>query len=141
MVLLCCLLLLQQTIVAKINPNLEHLLLKKENIKAKIAIIENDEDIEKVDTLNDELEDILEEISKHCSDRNKEIVKQFIGDSDFGLEGFNQIKTWSLKKLSPKNVIEPPAAKKDGNGKIVTDTRILKIWLSKQCKIPLTYSS
>ena len=107
---------------AKINPNLEHLLLKKESIKAKIAITENDGDNEAVDKLNDELEDILDEISKRCSDRNKDIVEQFIGDSDFGLEGFNQIKTWSLKKkLSPKNVIEPPAAKKDTNGKLITD--------------------
>ena len=111
----------------KVNPNLEQLFIKKENTKAKIAVIENDGDREKLEELNDELEDIMEEISEHCSDRNKKIVDQYIGDSDFGLEGFNQVKTWSLKnKLSPKNVIEPPAAKKDKDGKVVTDRKELE---------------
>ena len=111
----------------KIDTKLEQLLLKKENMKAKIAIFENDGNKKKLDELNDELEEISDDISKLCSDKNKKIVEEFIGDSDFGLEGFNQIKTWSLKKrLSPKNVIEPPAAKKDVNGKIVTDRNELE---------------
>ena len=96
-------------------------------MKAKIAILENDGNKKKLDELNDELEEISDDISKLCSDKNKKIVEEFIGDSDFGLEGFNQIKTWSLKKrLSTKNVIEPPAAKKDLNGKIVTDRNELE---------------
>ena len=38
------------------------------------------------------------------------------------LDGFNQIGTWNLKKkLSPKNSQEPPMAKKDSLGNLVTD--------------------
>ena len=107
---------------SKINQNIEEMLQKKENIKAKMAVIENDEDDEKYEELNKELEEIIEQISQSCSDKNKQVVEEFIGNSDFGLDGFNQIKTWSLKKrLSPKNVIEPPAAKKDANGKLITE--------------------
>ena len=106
----------------KINQNIEEMLQKKENIKAKMAVIENDEDNEKYEELNKELEEIIEQVSQSCSDKNKQVVEEFIGNSDFGLDGLDQIKTWSLKKrLSPKNVIEPPAAKKDANGKLITE--------------------
>ena len=92
-----------------------------------MAVLENDEDYEKYDELNKDLEDITEKISQHCSDKNREIVEDIIGDSDFGIEGFSQIKPWSLKKrLYSKNAIEPPAAKKDINGKLITEKNELE---------------
>ena len=64
---------------------------------------------------------------QNCSDKNRKIVEEFIGEFDSGLEGFDQIKTWALKKrLAPKNVIDPPAAKKDETGSLVTDRKELE---------------
>ena len=106
----------------KINIDLEELFHRKESLKAKIAIAENDDDHVNHDLLIEELENVSEQISHICSDKNKQIVEDFIGDNDSCLEGFNQVKTWGLKKkLAPKNVIDPPAAKKDRTGKLVTD--------------------
>ena len=43
------------------------------------------------------------------------------------MEGFTQQKTWLLKKkLSPKNKIDPPAAKKDKLGNLVTSKTLLE---------------
>ena len=77
--------------------------------------------MEKCAEYNEKLEIISEQISELCADKNKKIVEDFIGDYDASLEGFNQIKTWSLKKrLAPKNVIAPSAAKKNSEGTLVT---------------------
>ena len=106
----------------KIDPELEELFHKKEGLKVKIAIAENDEDHTNHELLIEQLENVSEEISNLCSDKNKQIVEDYIGDYNSSLEGFNQVKTWGLKKrLAPKNVIDPSAAKKDGTGKLVTD--------------------
>ena len=38
------------------------------------------------------------------------------------MEGFTQTKVWSLKKkLAPKASIDPPSAKRDKDGKLVTN--------------------
>ena len=42
---------------SKIHKNIEEMLQKKENIKAKMAVIENDEDDEKYEELNKEFEE------------------------------------------------------------------------------------
>ena len=105
----------------KLNPDLEDLFNKKECLKAKIAIAEKNYE-DDYEQLSEQLEDITEQISQLCSEKNKQIVEDYIGDFDSGLEGFNQIKTWALKKkLAPKNVIDPPAAKKDASGNLITD--------------------
>ena len=45
-----------------------------------------------------------------------------MGSEDNSIEGFHQARTWALKKkLSPKNSIDPPAAKKDENGELVAN--------------------
>ena len=73
------------------------------------------------------MENLSQQISELCSDKNRQIVEDYIGDYDSGLEGFNQIKTWSLKKrLAPKNIIDPPAAKKNSAGELVTDRKELE---------------
>ena len=41
--------------------------------------------------------------------------------------GFNQARTWGMKKkLAPKNTIEPPAAKKDEKGNLVSSRKGLE---------------
>ena len=65
-------------------------------------------------------------IEQFCSEKNKALVDEYIGRHNDVIEGFSQAKTWKLKKkLSPKNTIEPPAAKKDEHGNLVTDREAL----------------
>ena len=126
----------------KINPDLEELFKKKESLRARIAAAENDDEYMKSEELHEELEHVIELISQLCSDKNKKIVEDFIGDFDTGMEGFNQIKTWALKKkLAPKNVIDPPAAKKDVDGNLVTKKNELETLYLETYQARLTPNS
>ena len=123
----------------KIDDVLEKLFHKKEDLQSKISVAESNEDYELYDDLIEQLETVTEQVSQHCSDKNKQIVEDFIGDHDTGLEGFNQIKTWALKKrLAPKNVMDPPAAKKDANGTLITDKNKLENLYLETYKARLT---
>ena len=111
----------------KICPELEKLFILKEELKQKIAKSENNDDLKKEISFKAELEIVSKQISDVCSDRNKQTVKEYIGDMDPGLDGFRQIQTWGLKKnLCSKNVIDPPAAKRDASGELVTDRNELE---------------
>ena len=49
-------------------------------------------------------------------------MEDHLGQNDDTLAGFNQTKMWKMKKrLAPKNTIDPPAAKKDYNGTLITE--------------------
>ena len=55
------------------------------------------------------------------------IIEEYIGEMDLSSNGFNQVKTWGLKKkLAPKNTIDPPAAKKNDSGQLVTEKQALE---------------
>ena len=88
---------------------------------------ENEDNLEKEIELKETLELVVEQISDLCADKNKETVNKYIGEIDVGLDGFKQVQTWGLKKrLAPKNVIDPPAAKKNATGALVTDKHELE---------------
>ena len=104
---------------------LDELFGKKEELKTYLATNDNTE--EGFDEKKDELETILEEIAEKCAQKNKDIIDEYFGSGDDGLDGFNQAKTWALKnKLSPKNADEPPMAKKDSKGNLITDKKLLE---------------
>ena len=68
-----------------------------------------------------------EAISDLCSKKNRDTVNKFIGASADTFEGHSQAKTWKLmKKLAPKNPSDPPAAKKDAVGNLVTNKKDLE---------------
>ena len=73
----------------------------------------------------------MEKIGDICAEKNKRLVQEHLGKDDNSIDGFNQAKTWALKKkLSPKNTLDPPAAKKDENGKLVTSkSHLEKLYL------------
>ena len=111
----------------KIAPELELLFQQKESIKFKIAEKENEESFDEAAIFNEELVDVNKKIAHICAAKNKAIVDEYLGHRNDTFEGFSQAKTWNLmKKLSPKNTIDPPAAKKDDNGKLVTDREELE---------------
>ena len=57
-----------------------------------------------------------------CRKKNKQLVDSYLGRYNDTLEGYNQIKTWGLmKKLAPKNTLEPAAAKTDRHGNLITN--------------------
>ena len=88
---------------------------------------ELDEDIIGAEEVRGQLNNVIEEIAKICCDKNKKTVEEYLGNQDDAIEGFSQPKTWKLKKkLAPKNTIDPPAAKKDKFGNLVTDKKGLE---------------
>ena len=100
-------------------------------MKQEVAICENYDLIEKEIELKERLEEVSNQIADLCAERNNKIVNDHISEMDLGPDGLNQIQTWGLKKkLAPKNVVDPPAAKKDAQGELVTDkSNLEKLYL------------
>ena len=115
----------------KVNPELDNLFDEKESIKSKISELENKDDLcdffDELFELDEQYDDVVDKISNLCSLKNKELVNEYLGRTKDTLEGFSQVKTWNLrKKLAPKTSIDPPAAKRDATGKLVTDKKELE---------------
>jgi hypothetical protein len=109
----------------KSNKELEDLFKKKEVLEK--ALTDAEEDEEKIEKLSEDLNNVLDEISEMCSKKNKDTAKEYLSVINDPLKGFNIAKTWNLKKkLAPKNQSEPPMAKKDANGSLVTDKKQLE---------------
>ena len=103
----------------------------KEHLKSKIRELEEsekaDEVIEEVLRLTEEYDKVVDEIATLCATKNKDTVKEYFGGTKDSLEGFNQVKTWALKKkLAPKNTIDPPSAKRNADGELVTNKEELE---------------
>ena len=86
---------------------------------------ENTDD--KYEESSEKLEQVFDDIATICAQENKEKVEEYLNGNSDGLEGFNQAKIWSLKKkLAPKNSEEPPMAKKDSKGNLISDKSLLE---------------
>ena len=107
------------------NPKLDPLFQEKERLMLKLnTSITTPE----ADLIKEELENIEAKIAAVCSEKNKNLTDEYLGLYDDTFEGFSQARTWSLvKKLAPKNTIEPPAAKKDKFGNLITDRETLEM--------------
>ena len=109
------------------NTDLEKLFSDREKEKGLIAENVNTGNDDKVEELRISVEDISEKISDICASKNRDIVKEHIGITDDSFEGFSQLKAWEMKKrLCPKNTPDPPAAKKDKHGNLVTEKEALE---------------
>ena len=103
------------------SKDLDQLFAKKEEIRQKVIEAESSDDLEELINLETAYESIVDEIAQNCSERNKDIVKEYM-DKENENEPHNQLKTWRLKKrLAPKNIPEPPSAKMNHEGQLVTD--------------------
>ena len=104
----------------KNNNELDKLFEEKRTLKTYLSTHEENDDLFDEKSLS--LEKIIDDIADICGQKNKETVEEYLGTGDDGIDGFNQAKIWSLKKhLAPKNTEEPPMAKKDPKGNLVTD--------------------
>jgi hypothetical protein len=101
---------------------LEELFQQKEHIIETLSKHDLDDDFVGAEEARGQLSTVEEEIAKICCEKNKKVVEEYLGTQNDAIEGFSQPKTWKLKKkLAPKNTIDPPAAKKDKFGNLVTD--------------------
>ena len=90
------------------NPALEALFEQKESIRSQISELEKNEEIlenlEELTDLDGKYEEVIDEISKICATKNKELVEEYLGKNNDTLEGFNQVKTWAFEeKTSSQN--------------------------------------
>ena len=113
----------------KHNKELDPLFARKEYLKSVLKTTNDDQHEE---SLEEELENVTDAIAKLCAEKNKDTANEYLGKTNDTTEGFNAPKTWALKKkLAPKNIIEPPMAKKDENGKLVTNkSQLEKLYLN-----------
>ena len=110
----------------KKNETLDKLFTDREKTKELLAkaSLENDD---RVYELEENLDEISEKISDICAEKNRDIVKEHVGITDDSIEGFSQLKAWEMKKrLAPKNTLDPPAAKIDKKGNLVTEKELLE---------------
>ena len=111
----------------KTDAKLESLFHQKEYLMEALARFENDDKIIDVENTKEKLDKVVEDIAIVCCEKNKKIVDDYLASQNDEIEGFSQAKTWKLKKrLAPKNTIDPPAAKKDKFGNLVTDKDALE---------------
>ena len=67
-----------------------------------------------------------DEISLVCADRNANTVREYIKDLDSSSGNFSQLGMWKLrKKLSPAQA-DPPMAKRDKSGTLITAPKLLR---------------
>ena len=69
------------------------------------------------------LEDKISEIS---SSRNAKVVRDFVKGLDGSNGNFSQLGFWKLKNLLCPNQTDPPMAKKDAKGTLITSPTLLK---------------
>ena len=95
--------------------------------KSKLKIfIQNCEDEKALKQANNKLECIDNKIQSLCSARNVKIVEEYL--QTINCEGkFSHTGTWKLrKKLHPAKTIDPPMAKLDRRGNIVTAPNLIR---------------
>ena len=99
---------------------------EKLKLKTKLKIrAKNCTDILEKKIIEEQLDEIESYLTEKCAARNAATVKEYINSVQ--LDGnFSQLKLWKLKqKLCPK-MCDPPMAKKDENGTLITAPNILK---------------
>ena len=67
--------------------------MEKEQIKNKMVDTEDNDDLEEFVNLDDEYNEILDKIADHCSQQNREKVKQFLENKNDEFEPHNKLKT------------------------------------------------
>ena len=111
----------------KLKPELEYLFQQKEDIKIRLANAENSQDSDQAQALTIELEKVETQIGNICAERNKNLVEKHLHPFNDTIDGGSPEHIWSLKKkLAPKNTSEPPTAKHDLQGNLISDRTTLE---------------
>ena len=103
----------------KNKPELVKLFKQKENLLSDITTFRDHGNLTKVFQLEDELVCVENDIADICAEVNKDRVKALLHDDENG--DFHQLKIWEIKKKLIQTFNQPPTAKKDEEGNLVTD--------------------
>ena len=97
------------------------------NLKTKIKIfLKNSSWVIGRKVAEEKLEEIEKYLTENCASTNAETVKEYVSEVKNEEGNFSQLKLWKLKqKLIPKSG-DPPMAKKDENGTLITSPELLK---------------
>ena len=76
--------------------------------------------------INDKIELIEENLSTLCAERNVKLVKEHIGNLEDSEGRFKPAGMWKLRSLLIPREYDPPMAKRDQFGNIVTNPNTLK---------------
>ena len=112
------------------NEELNNLMKIKKELRQKLGKFRG-QNTEFEEKIIENIRKIEEEISRICSGINSKIVKTHIEELTSGgdaseLNRVNRLNMWRLKqRICPKN-IEPPMAKKDADGKLISNPEKLK---------------
>ena len=74
----------------------------------------------------DKLEDVEAYLNEKCYTKNVETVKEYIKGSEDEKGDFSQLKLWKLKKRLCPKTCDPPMAKMDKEGNLITSPQLLK---------------
>ena len=109
------------------DSEIDKLLEQREEMKLKLSKEENNENLRVCLELEDTINDLDNKIGDICADKNKKIAEDYLKHASDGIEGFSEPSTWKMKKLlAPKNDFDPPSAKLDTNGNLVSDLKSLE---------------
>ena len=104
---------------------MEKLFCKKEDILRNIHALEKQNKYAEIMKLREDLDKVENTISEICAERNRSRVQELLEETH-DVDGGTQAKIWSFKnKLIPKNGKQPPTAKKDECGNLVTSKEAL----------------
>ena len=73
-----------------------------------------------------EIERIEDEISTVCSNKNANLVRDYIKDLDSSSGNFSHLGMWKLRNKLCQAQSDPPMAKLDKNGALITEPSLLK---------------
>ena len=72
------------------------------------------------------LHDVESFLTDNCAAKNAATVREYIGEMKTEEGSFSQLKIWKLKQKLCPNVIDPPMAKKNEDGSLITAPELLK---------------
>ena len=73
----------------------------------------------------DKLEEVENFLTENCAAKNAEIIKEHIREVEREDGNFSQLKMWKLKKKLCPKIGDPPMAKKDENGTLISQGPVL----------------
>ena len=95
----------------------------KTQLKIELMNIENKNDKEVIENQLRILENYL---SIKCADKNRRLVNEYSSQLDSLKGTFSQNGLWQLKSKLCQKSVEPPMAKVDSTGQIITSPNLLK---------------
>ena len=100
---------------------------KKEKLQSLKKQLIGKNEFVKVDVVAVEIDEVVDKLSEAFAQNNKDIIKEYMEKDKDGIYGHNQTRTWKWrKKLCPKDTFDPPAAKKDSEGNLITSRKSLE---------------